>query len=124
MPSGDRRLDLRWRYRTKEGDAALAVDGRTCVPRGLFRAHSKGTSSLRWFSIVPSQSPASYCGVGRDSMFPTRFRIGAQDLAGTMGRGRTLVTMLMHSSYSTRCSTLATTRRSAAIWALCEVSRA
>ena len=27
MPRGSRRLDPRWRYRTKEGDAALAIDG-------------------------------------------------------------------------------------------------
>ena len=27
MPRGTRRLDARWRYRTKAGDAAPAVDG-------------------------------------------------------------------------------------------------
>ena len=84
MPRGSRRLDPRWRYRTKEGDAALAIDGdmRTgwTVSRPL-----KGDEFFEVVFDHPIPVAGLVLRLGRDSMFPTRFRIGAQDLEGRWG---------------------------------------
>ena len=75
MPRGSRRLDPRWRYRTKEGDAALAIDGdmRTgwTVSRPL-----KGDEFFEVVFDHPIPVAGLVLRLGRDSMFPTRFRIG------------------------------------------------
>jgi hypothetical protein len=81
FPRGRRRLDRHWRYRTKVGDPSPAADGRIQtawrVPRRL--------NGDEFFEVVfdrPIRVAGLVLRLRRDSVFPTRFRIGAQDLRG------------------------------------------
>lgn len=84
FPEGRRLLRPAWRYRTKVGDPLPAADGdRTTawtVPRPL-----RGDEFLE----VVFDRPVAVTGVvlplTRDSVVPTRFRIGARNLEGHWG---------------------------------------
>jgi hypothetical protein len=84
FPEGRRLLRPAWRYRTKAGDPLPAADGDMStawtVPRSL-----RGDE----FFEVAFERPIAVTGVvlplRRDSALPTRFRIGARDLAGNWG---------------------------------------
>ena len=82
FPSGRRRLDPAWRYRTKSGDPGPACDGDLAtawqVPRKL--------NGDEFFEVVfprPLRVSGLALRLRRDSVFPTRYRIGAQDLRGS-----------------------------------------
>jgi hypothetical protein len=84
FPEGRRLLRPAWRYRTKAGDPLPAADGDLAtawtVPRAL-----RGDE----FFEVLFDRPVAVSGVvlplRRDSLVPTRFRIGARGLAGNWG---------------------------------------
>ena len=81
MPRGSRRLDPRWRYRTKEGDAAPAIDADMRTAWTV----SHPLKGDEFFEVVfgrPTPVAGLVLRLRRDSRFPTRFRIGAQDLEG------------------------------------------
>jgi hypothetical protein len=84
FPTGRRLLRPSWRYRTKVGDPLPAADGDMAtawtVPRAL---HGD-----EFFEVVFDR-PTAVTGIvlplRRDSVVPTRFRIGARSLEGNWG---------------------------------------
>jgi hypothetical protein len=81
FPSGRRRLDPAWRYRTKFGDPAPATDGDLATAWEVARR----LNGDEFFEVTfhrPERVSGFVLRLRRDSVFPTRFRIGAQDLRG------------------------------------------
>lgn len=84
FPEGSRLRRPTWRYRSKVGDPLPAADGdmRTAwtVPRAL-----RGDEFFEVMFDRPLAATGVVLPLRRDSAIPTRFRIGARDLAGNWG---------------------------------------